>query len=118
MNSPFDLSSRTAAVTGALGKLGPVWVETLLEAGAAVAAVDLPGTRPSPRFEQLAARWGGARLRTIRADVTDRASLAEALRTCLDCLGEPSILVNNAGIDQPPAADNRRHHWHEIPAEV
>jgi NAD(P)-dependent dehydrogenase (short-subunit alcohol dehydrogenase family) len=40
------------------------------------------------------------------------------LTACSQELGEPSILVNNAGIDQPPAADNRRHHWYEIPPDV
>ena len=50
MNKEFQLNDQAAVVTGALGKLGPVWVEALLDAGAQVAALDLPGTLPSSGF--------------------------------------------------------------------
>lgn len=114
----FDLTGRLAVVTGGLGKLGPVWIETLLEAGAAVAAVDLPNAKPSAQFEALTQRFDGRRLRVFRADVTDRESLQNALAACCQELGEPGILVNNAGIDQPPSAGNQRWRLHDIPAEV
>ena len=32
-------------------------------------------------------------------------------------MGEPSILVNNAGIDQPPDSPGGRHHLHELPID-
>ena len=72
------LAGEVALVTGARGRLGPVWTAALEAAGAQVIGVDVED-----------------------ADVRDRASL-QALRDRLDA--PPSILVNNAGIDQPPDA--------------
>lgn len=72
------LAGEVALVTGARGRLGPVWAQALEEAGAHVVGIDMED-----------------------ADVTDRASL-EAVRDGLQ--RPPSVLVNNAGIDQPPNA--------------
>lgn len=72
------LAGEVALVTGARGRLGPVWASALEQAGAEVVAIDVED-----------------------ADVTDRASL-EAVRDRLE--RAPSVLVNNAGIDQPPDA--------------
>jgi NAD(P)-dependent dehydrogenase (short-subunit alcohol dehydrogenase family) len=72
------LEGEVALVTGARGRLGPVWTAALEAAGAEVVGVDVED-----------------------ADVRDRASL-QALRDRLDT--PPTILVNNAGIDQPPDA--------------
>lgn len=90
----FDLTGRVAVVTGAHGKLGQVWVRTLLDAGAQVAALDLPGASKGA---------GDDRLLNVDADVRDRASLDAALAVISERLGTPRVLVNNAGIDQPPA---------------
>jgi len=114
----FRLDGRVAVVTGALGKLGSVWVETLLDAGARVAAVDLPGARPVLEFAALQQRVSPLRLHVLAGDVCDRAGLNDALQECVRQLGEPTILVNNAGIDQPPSACNQRHGLHDIPPEV
>jgi len=81
MATDRPLADEVALVTGAKGRLGPIWCEALDAAGAEVIAVDIED-----------------------ADVADRGAL-EALR---DRLGRtPTILVNNAGIDQPPGAEAR-----------
>ena len=72
------LAGQVALVTGARGRLGPIWTAALQQAGAEVLGVDVED-----------------------ADVRDRAAL-EALRDGLPVV--PTILVNNAGIDQPPDA--------------
>jgi NAD(P)-dependent dehydrogenase (short-subunit alcohol dehydrogenase family) len=80
-----DLDGAVAVVTGASGKLGPVWTAALRQAGAVVAEIDLEA---SDGVEA--------------ADVTDRPALEAALERITALHGVPSVLVNNAGIDQPP----------------
>ena len=56
MNERFSLDNRIAVVTGASGKLGAVWTEALIEAGARVAALDIGKAVPTARFEELTKR--------------------------------------------------------------
>jgi len=82
-----DLEGRLALVTGALGQLGPVWIRALAEAGARVIGVDVrPGTVDGAESVEV-------------VDVTDR----QALLDLREGVGAPHVLVNNAGIDQPPS---------------
>lgn len=113
----FSLAGEVGVVTGALGKLGPVWLETLLDAGASVLAIDRPGAPPSPAFQGLEDRFGIQRLTFAHADVCRRAELEAALQTCYERLGTPSILVNNAGIDRPPSAGGKGQLLEDIPLE-
>lgn len=98
----FELTDRVAVVTGALGKLGPIWCETLLGAGARVAGIDLETVRESEAFSSLTRHYGPERVRLERGDVLDRGSLEGALDRIRGEWGVPEILINNAGIDQPP----------------
>ncbi len=94
MTLDLGLEGRVAIVTGALGKLGPVWTEALEARGRDGRPLDL---QEAPGVEQ--------------ADVTDRAAL-EAVRERFDT---PSILVNNAGIDQPPESGARTYRIEDVP---
>jgi NAD(P)-dependent dehydrogenase (short-subunit alcohol dehydrogenase family) len=79
------LEGIVAVVTGTSGRLGPVWTQALAGAGAHVVGIDLePGEA------------------TEVADVTDRAALEAALARIQAAHGTPEVLVNSAGIDQPP----------------
>jgi NAD(P)-dependent dehydrogenase (short-subunit alcohol dehydrogenase family) len=116
VNDRFSLASQVGVVTGASGKLGPVWVEALIEAGARVASLDLPTAPPSPAFELLLARRGDS-IERVDCDITDRRSIEVAAREVEERLGAPSVLVNNAGIDQPPDSPADRHLLHELPID-
>jgi NAD(P)-dependent dehydrogenase (short-subunit alcohol dehydrogenase family) len=96
----FRLDGRVAVVTGSLGKLGPVWTSALTDAGATVVGIDLQDGADE------------------RADVTDRPAL-ENVRARIEERGldTPSILVNNAGIDQPPEAGARTHAIEDVPLD-
>jgi NAD(P)-dependent dehydrogenase (short-subunit alcohol dehydrogenase family) len=96
----FGLDGRVAIVTGGAGRLGSRYVSALSEAGAAVAAFDLPG-RTSPRVEQLMA--GKRRVAMHAVDITDRAAVDAAIAAVARTFGTPAILVNNAGLGSSPA---------------
>jgi len=114
----FSLEGQIAVVTGALGRLGPIWMETLLEAGAKVFALDHPDAKISQGYKSLQGRFGNQYLQLAYADVTDREALEGVYQNCLHALGLPSILVNNAGIDQPPDQLDNTCCLEEIPIEL
>ena len=117
MKDVFSLESEIAVVTGALGKLGSIWIETLLDAGASVFALDSPNAHPSDGFQKLQIRFGKACLQLDRSDVRDRGALETSCNTCKDTFGIPTILVNNAGIDQPPGNLGHGYRLEDIPFE-
>ncbi len=102
------LGGRVAILTGALGNLGPVWARALAEAGANVVGIDL---RPDD------GSGGGAFARLEQGDVTQRSDL-ERIKEGLGDLRDASILVNNAGIDQPPDAGAGTHTLEDMPLEA
>jgi NAD(P)-dependent dehydrogenase (short-subunit alcohol dehydrogenase family) len=114
----FRLDGRIAVVTGALGNLGPVWIEGLLEGGATVVGLDLPGSAPNAAFARLQETYGDSRLALLAASVTDRDALVGARDTLLSAFGVPSVLVNNAGIDQPPSASGGGYRLEDLPLDV
>jgi NAD(P)-dependent dehydrogenase (short-subunit alcohol dehydrogenase family) len=116
VSSRFSLDGQVAVVTGACGKLGPVWVEALLDAGARVAALDLPGTAASPAFAAVAARFADG-VRRFDCDITQRESIESAARLVAEAMAVPAVLVNNAGIDQPPDSPGGRHHLESLPID-
>jgi NAD(P)-dependent dehydrogenase (short-subunit alcohol dehydrogenase family) len=110
------LDGRVAVVTGALGRLGPVWCEALLDAGATVVGLDRAGAPRSEAYDSLQRRVG-SRLRLMEADVLDRASLLAVRERCEEEPGPATVLVNNAGVDQPPGPAVT-HRIEDIPLEV
>ena len=88
----FDLSGRVAVVTGGMGQLGAVYTAGLAERGMRVVSLDVKvGNTPDS-------------VRGLVCDVTDRASIEDALREIEAEWGTPHLLVNNAGLDSPPDA--------------
>lgn len=117
MKNFFSLKSEIAVVTGALGKLGPIWIEALLDSGASVLALDLPHTPVSEEFNRLQSSYGETTLKLDRTDVRHRSSLEVVCKNCIIELGVPTILVNNAGIDRPPANSAKGYRLEDIPVE-
>jgi NAD(P)-dependent dehydrogenase (short-subunit alcohol dehydrogenase family) len=108
-NSLFSLDNRVAVVTGGLGLLGRQFACALSEAGARVVVLD--------QHEALEADTD--RLLHVRADVTDRTSLEEALARVETRWGAPDVLINNAALDSPPDAPaSANGPFEEYPADV
>jgi NAD(P)-dependent dehydrogenase (short-subunit alcohol dehydrogenase family) len=91
------MGHRVAVVTGAFGGIGAAVVRALAEAGAHVALLD---TRPADSGAAAAAavEAAGRRAAVIAADVASETSVESAFQEIRRRLGEPGILVNNAGI--------------------
>lgn len=93
----FDLSDRTALVTGGAGLLGAEFCRTLAEAGAAVAVVDLN----APAAENIAAKLtgDGYRAKGFGVDITDSDAVRELVSSVLAVFGRLDVLVNSAALD-------------------
>jgi 3-oxoacyl-[acyl-carrier protein] reductase len=89
----FDLSGKTALVTGASGGIGASIARALHAQGA---TVGLHGTRTEP-LEQLKAELGD-RAHVLPADLSDPEALAALPKQAEQAMGSIDILVNNAGI--------------------
>jgi len=89
----FDLSGKTALITGASGGIGADIARALHAAGATVA---LSGTRVEP-LEALAAELGG-RAQVLACNLADPEAVEGLVKRAVDAMGAVDILVNNAGI--------------------
>jgi NAD(P)-dependent dehydrogenase (short-subunit alcohol dehydrogenase family) len=117
LNDLFSLEGEIGVVTGGLGKLGPIWVETLLNAGSAVFVLDRPGQKICDEFKEIEELFGRRLLKLAYADIRDRLALEKACKECIETFGVPTILVNNAGIDRPPGKSAESCHLEDIPLE-
>ncbi|MDP9351597.1 MAG: SDR family oxidoreductase [Chloroflexota bacterium] len=90
------LAGRVAIVTGAASGIGLATVHRFVREGARVVLADLDEKEATRRAHELAA--GGGVVRGVRADVADRESVEEMVRTAEAAYGRLDILVNNAGI--------------------
>jgi len=89
----FDLTGKTALVTGATGGIGEAIARALHAQGATVA---ITGRREA-ELARLAESLGGARVITAPADLADPAAPAALVERIEGEAGGLDILVNNAG---------------------
>ena len=81
----FDLTGKKGLVIGGEGNLGPIWMETLRDAGAHAYSIGLP-----------------------YFDFTNDEDLRRAPEIVLQAVGTPDIIVCNAAIDTPPTKTEAR----------
>jgi NAD(P)-dependent dehydrogenase (short-subunit alcohol dehydrogenase family) len=109
----FDLTGKVAVVIGGTSGIGRAIALGLAEAGADV----VPTSR---RIQQVEAAAGeveqrGRRSLRVASDVTDRSSIENLLRSCLDAFDKVDILVNSAGkTKRIPTLDLTEEDWNDI----
>ena len=89
----FDLTGKSALVTGASGGIGGAIARVLHQAGATVA---LSGTREAP-LQELAAALG-ERAHVLTCNLSDAAAVEALPKQAAEAMGAVDILVNNAGV--------------------
>lgn len=89
----FDLTGKSALITGASGGIGAEIARALHGAGATVA---LSGTRTAP-LEALAAELG-SRAHVLACNLSDPAEVEALVKRAAEAMGAVDVLVNNAGI--------------------
>ena len=101
----FDLTGKTALITGAAGLLGMEHSAALMESGATVVMTDISEATLETAHSQLVKHFNPTRIRTQVMDV----SQPEGIRTVAETLWADGIridiLVNNAAIDPKVKGD-------------
>ena len=110
MQNPFDLTGRTALVTGGGRGIGKAIVETLAGAGADIAVADFD----TANAEAVAAETSGKgrRAEAFHVDVSKPDSAAAMADAAIAAFGHIDILVNCAGIAfNKPSEDLTPEEW-------
>jgi 3-oxoacyl-[acyl-carrier protein] reductase len=89
----FDLTDKTALVTGATGGIGGAIARAFHKQGATVAV----SGRQTEKLEKLVAELG-SRAHVVPCDLADRAAVTGLIDAATAKLGRLDILVNNAGL--------------------
>ena len=92
----FDLSGRTAIVTGGSRGLGEEMAEGLAEAGASLMLCARREQWLTPTLESFRSR--GFKVEGMTCDVSDAAQVQAVVDKAIASFGKIDILVNNAGI--------------------
>lgn len=106
----FDLSGKTALVTGATGGIGNAIAKALHAQGA---VVGISG-RNEAKLKELAAELG-ERVHVLPADLGDLAQIDSLVKAATEAMGKIDILVNNAGLTKDNLSLRmKQEEWDEV----
>jgi gluconate 5-dehydrogenase len=109
----FDLSGKTALITGSSAGIGLALAQGLAGAGAAVVLNARNAAKLQASAELLRAQ--GATVHSMAFDVTDAQAVANAVAKVEAEVGPIDILVNNAGMQKrAPLQDFAQADWHTL----
>src|SRR6187402_1857759 len=110
----FDLSGKTALVTGCKRGIGFGMALALAEAGADIIGVSASLEKEGSEIEK-AVTATGRKFHGYQADFADRSALYDFIKTVTGSFPVIDILVNNAGtIMRKPAAEHPDEYWDTV----
>jgi glucose 1-dehydrogenase len=109
----LGLRDRICVVTGAASGIGECVARSLARVGAQVAVLDRDEAGAGRVASEL--RDAGARALAVRCDVSRPEDVQAAAVEVVRSLGEPEVLVNNAGLLRPgPLAEVSLEDWNQV----
>jgi NAD(P)-dependent dehydrogenase (short-subunit alcohol dehydrogenase family) len=117
MYQPFDLSGRSAVVTGGNGGIGYGMASALLAAGAKVAIWGSNPDKTEHARAQLAKECGdAARVHAFMCDVGDEAQVEAAFAQSASALGRVDACFANAGVSSKgtPLVEMSLDEWRRV----
>jgi NAD(P)-dependent dehydrogenase (short-subunit alcohol dehydrogenase family) len=93
----FNLTGKSAIVTGGIGLLGKEFCRTLAEAGAFVLVADIDQIKARQYAQEL--NSGGYKAEGCGVDVTSAESVQNMAAMATELTGHLDILVNSAAMD-------------------
>jgi 2-deoxy-D-gluconate 3-dehydrogenase len=112
MKNMFDLTGKTALVTGGGKGLGGGISLGLARAGADIVIASSRDNDRTVHNEIIAL---GRKVHTITVDLADESGLEAFVQKVLQIMGKIDVLVNNAGIiRRTPAAEHSATDWHDV----
>ena len=110
----FDLTGKTALVTGCKRGIGFAMAKRLAEAGADIIGVSASLERSGSEIEKAITDLG-RQFTAYQCDFADRSAVKDFTQTLLAESGTPDILINNAGtIMRQPAAEHCDEYWDKV----
>lgn len=107
----FDLTGKTALVTGATGGIGGAIAFALYKQGA---VVGISG-RNKDKLQMLASELGEERVHILPADLSNAAGIDDLLKAAAEAMGQIDILVNNAGLTRDNLSMRMKdEEWQEV----
>jgi NAD(P)-dependent dehydrogenase (short-subunit alcohol dehydrogenase family) len=94
----FDLENEIVVITGSSGKLGFQYSKSLIENNAKVVGLDLNENEHSSYLQE---KFPDSFF-FIKTDITKKKELENGLKLIKNKIGNPTALINNAAIDNPP----------------
>lgn len=115
-HSLFDVSNKTAVITGGSGVLGGAMAKGLAQAGARVAVLGRRLEACEAIAQDIHARGGEAI--GVSTDVLQRDSLEQAASKIERAFGAVDILINAAGGNQPGGTTSATQSFFQLDAEA
>jgi len=91
----FNLSGKSAVITGTTGILGQHFCAGLAEAGANLVLIDIDETELNSQAQRLSSRYG-VHVLPCRCDISDPLSVSKTVESAVREFGKLDILHNNA----------------------